>query len=238
MSFEDLLPETKTSAIFLDISVGTPTDRLPDGAQRIEVAGRDAIQAVTDGGCAIAVTIKQIDDGLKTLLMFSEMVGNGGRANCPALEKLAQSSVRIFDGGPSRRDAATFDPCAGLSGVGEGHTPYLDTKTFLYECDFTLDDPKLYSAAQRIELSYESRRRATDASYPLSDGDRRVRIDGVPAIENTSGGWCRIIAFVGLLLPAPKRAAPYDLMAVEVRSNSCDLAVPTAESAIAIFRMN
>ncbi|MFE9323201.1 hypothetical protein ACIHDR_26265 [Nocardia sp. NPDC052278] len=238
VSFEDLLAETKTSAIFLDITIGAPTERLPDGAQRIEVAGRDAIQAVASGGCAIAVPLEQIDDGSTAFLMFSEMFGDGGRANCPAVGKIAQSSVHIFDGLLTRRDTATLDPCAGLAGIGEEHTPYLDAKTSLYECSFILDDPKRYSTSQEIELRYESRRRATDASYPLSDGQRRVRIDGVFAIENTSTGWCRITTFVGLLLPAPKRAAPYDLMAVEVKATSCELAIPTAESAVAIFRTN
>ncbi|MEV0296175.1 hypothetical protein [Nocardia sp. NPDC050710] len=237
-SFDDFLAETRTSAIFVDITVGTPTDRVPDGARTFDVAGHEAIQTVDSGGCAITVPIKQIDDGLKAFLTFSEMVGNGGRANCPAVEKIARSSVHVFESNLSRRSAATLDPCAGLAGVGEGHTPYLDAKTSLYECVFTLDDPKRYSASQEVELLYESRRRATDASYPLSDGRRRVRVDGVPAIENTSGGWCRITAFVGLLLPTPKREAPYDLMAVEVQSTSCDLAIPTAESAIAIFRTN
>ncbi|WP_431949981.1 hypothetical protein [Nocardia lijiangensis] len=234
--------DKRANDVTIDIELVSPVRARSSDQRTIEIAGRNA-SALTVGLCQFSFPIGQLTDGSTAAVVYTQGLGPGGQGDCSVLEQIVGASARLIDTKPApaaavRSLAATADPCAALVAFVPNQTPYVVDGTSQYECAFILDRPDRYTEKIRILHSNTSRAQATSASYPVSDGKRRVLVDGIPAVESTSGGYCRIKVFVGLLRPLPPvdSSIVYDMNAVEVIGGSCDKIIAVTQAAVAVFR--
>ncbi|MEV0342206.1 hypothetical protein AB0H49_24580 [Nocardia sp. NPDC050713] len=232
----------RANDVTVDIELVSPARARSSDQRPIEIAGRNA-SALTVGLCQFSIPIGQLTDGSTAAIVYTQGLDPDGREDCSVLEQMVGTSVRLIDTKPApaaavRGLAATADLCAALAAFVPNHTPYVVDGTSSYECAFILDRPDRYAEKIRILHSNTSRDQATSPSYPLSNGKRRVLVDGVPAVEDTSTGWCRIKVFVGLLRPLPPvdSSIVYDMNAVEVVGGSCDKIIAVTRAAVAVFQ--